>query len=100
MYKDKPYNYAGSNRPKPLYRRWEIIGGAALGLLTLAYLFGFFSSSPVIEKPGNAGKSSWSWLGGQEPAVDWDERREKVKEAFTLSWDGYAKYAWGMSRFY
>lgn len=28
-------------------------------------------------------------------AVDWDDRREKVKEAFVTSWDAYSKYAWG-----
>lgn len=29
--------------------------------------------------------------------VDWDERRERVKDAFILSWDGYEQYAWGTS---
>ena len=28
-------------------------------------------------------------------AVDWDKRREKVKEVFISSWDAYSKYAWG-----
>jgi mannosyl-oligosaccharide alpha-1,2-mannosidase len=28
-------------------------------------------------------------------AVDWDARREEVKEAFVTSWDAYSKYAWG-----
>ena len=27
--------------------------------------------------------------------VDWDARREEVKEAFVTSWDTYTKYAWG-----
>lgn len=27
--------------------------------------------------------------------IDWDDRREQVKEAFITSWDSYAKYAWG-----
>lgn len=96
MYKDKPYNYAGSRRSTPFYQRWRIIGGAILGIIALAYWFGMFSSSTAKPKPRNPSKSSWSWLGGQEALVDWDERREKVKEAFVLSWDGYEQYAWGM----
>ncbi|KAK7965190.1 glycoside hydrolase [Apiospora saccharicola] len=27
--------------------------------------------------------------------VDWDSRREEVKQAFVTSWEGYAKDAWG-----
>lgn len=27
--------------------------------------------------------------------VDWNERREEVKQAFVTSWDAYSKYAWG-----
>ncbi|KAL2012564.1 hypothetical protein VTN00DRAFT_89 [Thermoascus crustaceus] len=33
-------------------------------------------------------------------AVDWDDRREKVKEAFVTSWDAYSKYAWGQDEFH
>ena len=99
MYKDKPYNYAGSKRKPPLYRQWQVIGSAVLGMLALIYWLGLFSSSAGKEKPISTGKSSWSWLGGREPVVDWDERREKVKEVFMLSWDGYEKYAWGRSLF-
>jgi len=28
-------------------------------------------------------------------AVDWDNRRDEVKEAFISSFDAYSKYAWG-----
>lgn len=43
------------------------------------------------------------WLNGshielgrhRSRVVDWDARREKVKEAFISSWDAYSKYAWG-----
>ncbi len=97
MYKDKPYNYAGSRRDAPCYLQWRVVGGAILALLALAYWFGMLSSSTVKATPRSTGKSSWNWLGGQEVAVDWDDRREKVKEAFMLSWDGYEQYAWGTS---
>jgi len=29
--------------------------------------------------------------------VDWDARRDEVKEAFVTSWQGYSQYAWGES---
>ena len=98
MYKDKPYNYAGSSRQKPFYRQWRIIGGAILGFIALAYWFGMFSSSSVKPKPRSmrSSDSSWVWSTGQEAIVDWNDRREKVKDAFTLSWDSYEQYAWGM----
>lgn len=43
------------------------------------------------------------WLNGfrnglgqyKSTAVNWDNRRGEVKEAFICSWDAYAKYAWG-----
>ncbi|TQN65186.1 Mannosyl-oligosaccharide 1,2-alpha-mannosidase, partial [Colletotrichum shisoi] len=31
----------------------------------------------------------------QSQFVDWDVRREEVKESFTTSWNAYKKYAWG-----
>lgn len=95
MYKDKPYNYSGSRRHVPYYRRRRVISGAILAVFGLAYWFGVFTSSTVKSKPQSTSKSSWGWLRGSEKAVDWDYRREKVKEAFTVSWDGYEKYAWG-----
>lgn len=30
-------------------------------------------------------------------AVDWNDRREEVKEAFISSWDAYSEHAWGQS---
>lgn len=97
MYKDKPYNYAGSRRNVSFYRRRRVLVGAILGIVALAYWSGIFSSSTIADKPKSKSrsKSSWSWLGKQEAAFDWDERREKVKDAFMLSWDGYERYAWG-----
>ena len=96
MYKDKPYSYP-SRRSTPLYQRWRVISGAILGLVALAYLFGLFS--PSLEKPTPRGtsKSAWNWLSKPSASVDWEDRREKVKEAFMLSWDGYERYAWGRS---
>ncbi len=43
------------------------------------------------------------WLKGSQTelghytsrAVNWDDHREEVKEAFILSWDAYSEHAWG-----
>jgi mannosyl-oligosaccharide alpha-1,2-mannosidase len=34
-----------------------------------------------------------------EKHVDWNARREKVREAFQVSWEGYEKEAWGKAHF-
>lgn len=100
MYKDKPYSYAASRKNTPLYRQWRVIAGGILSLMALLYWLSTFDSTSA-GKPGIGGKtemlSSWSWTGGPDVAVDWNSRREAVKEAFILSWDGYEQYAWGMS---
>ena len=97
MYKDKPYNYSGSRKHTPFYRRKRVISGAILALTGLAYWFGIFSPSAVRPKLRDTNKGAWSWLSNPAASapVDWDDRREKVKEAFILSWDGYEQYAWG-----
>lgn len=94
MYKDKPYAYPVSQRARPIWRRKRIIAFVFL-LLLLLYYFGAFgrhhdtivSSAPM-----------WAWLTASsesEKTADWLKRRERVVEAFTLSWDSYERYAWG-----
>ena len=99
MYKDKLYNYAGSRKYTPFYRQKRVISGAILFLIGLVYWLGIFSPSTVKAKPRDTNKSAWNWLSSPttSASVDWDDRREKVKDAFMLSWDGYEQYAWGMS---
>ena len=98
MYKDKPYNYAGSRKYTPLYRQKRVISGAILVIIGLAYWFGIFSSSAVLPKSRDTKKNVWDWLSSPSisESVDWDDRRQRVKEVFMLSWDGYEQYAWGM----
>jgi endoplasmic reticulum Man9GlcNAc2 1,2-alpha-mannosidase len=96
MYKDKPYTYASSRRQRPAWRRKRTLGLAGAFLLAVLYFLGFFGShTENVEKV----KEKWTWLQKPEkegPQVDWLDRREHVKEAFTLSWDAYERYAWGM----
>jgi mannosyl-oligosaccharide alpha-1,2-mannosidase len=67
-----------------------------LFILAVLYTLGFFSGASD-EKENS--KDRWSWLQGPEKGgskIDWLDRRERVREAFTLSWDAYDRYAWGM----
>lgn len=99
MYKDKPYNYASSRR-KPLYQKWRFTFAMLLLLAAVLYWIGIFSPTKPMAKVNEQSKKNGSWLNKPSSAkVDWDERREKVREAFILSWDGYEKYAWGRSAF-
>ncbi|KAF8449861.1 glycoside hydrolase [Terfezia claveryi] len=94
MYKDKPYYSAGSYRRRKIWQHkgfWGILIVFIFGL----YWFGTFSG----EQQGRSKKipffrgGKWQWKSGE--VINWDERREKVKEAFMLSWAGYEKHAWG-----
>lgn len=101
MYKDKPYSYAASRRQTPWYRRKRGLGGVLLTLVVLAYWLGLFSGSATVSHEKTTNEKSLTWLTKpSDPNVDWNERRERVKDAFALSWDGYEKYAWGLSDFY
>lgn len=50
--------------------------------------------------PNDAGVELWKWSQTLDSAaskgpVEWTARREKVRQAFMVSWDGYEKEAWG-----
>ncbi len=95
MYKDKPYKYAASGRSRRWFQRRRVLASVLLGVLGLAWWFGAFSSAVTVPDAGSL-KTSWKW--GTKPQgskVDWDSRRERVKDAFISSWDGYEKHAWG-----
>ena len=93
MYKDKPYTYAASRRLQPHWRRkrsWLVV---AVLVLTGLYFFGAFAGDS-----DTLSASKWNWAKTQEPTgnkVDWNSRKDRVREAFELSWDAYARYGWG-----
>jgi endoplasmic reticulum Man9GlcNAc2 1,2-alpha-mannosidase len=98
LYKDKPFTYAASRRHRPLWRRKRVFATAGLLFLGVLYWMGFLSPDKKTTKVGQrlAKSGAWSWLKtGESKVVDWDARRERVKEAFILSWDAYEQYAWG-----
>lgn len=106
MYKDKPYGYVGPGGRRhlpPWARKKRTLGGLLAGLALVSWWFGILS--PLSWVVGSGSKSgsqtsasrqnSGGWFSGKE-AVNWDERAERVKGAFKISWAGYEKYGWGM----
>ncbi|KAI9789768.1 MAG: mannosyl-oligosaccharide alpha-1,2-mannosidase [Peltula sp. TS41687] len=89
MYKDKPYSYAVSNRHHRPRRRKRIIAGAVLVFLALLYWLGYLG--PVFDRLR---------IGVGRRRIDWNARREHVKEAFISSWDAYDQHAWGHDEFH
>lgn len=115
MYKDKPFGYAyadgGSWRGGRggLFRRRRrvMLALLAAGLIFGAFwLTGWFSSGDGRRKDVGEGKSSWSWSRGKDAegkgkgGIDWGKRRDRVVEAFKLSWSAYERHAWGMDEFH
>ena len=95
MYKDKPYRYVASGRKPAVYKRWQVILGAILFFAGLSYWLGVLPSLGGKRRVIPSIEMDLGRLMPSLAAVDWDDRREKVKEAFMLSWDGYEQYAWG-----
>lgn len=96
MYKDKPFAYPGSGRRGGWMKSKRVV---VVFFLSVAGLFWWFSTdtSPANTKSGLASKSSsgsWFASSSSKPA-DWNERRERVRDAFKLSWNGYENHGWG-----
>lgn len=90
MYKDKPY---AQSPDRPMWRRKRTVGIFTLVVLALLYFMGFLSRDGYKKKVN----TDWSWMNeSQEKGkADWGNRRERVVEAFQISWDAYERYAWG-----
>lgn len=75
-----------------------------LGICALTLLWYYKSSMPTWQspaKPLDIGAELWKWAqtideeGSSTARADWNERREKVRDAFLVSWHGYEKDSWG-----
>lgn len=108
MYKDKPYNYAPSSRRKPLYRRPRILALIAATILLIFYFMGGSSSIPppqglpenVLEamKGSRVGSTFSTFMKeANKPTSNWNDRRDRVRDAFRISWEAYEKNGWGAS---
>ncbi len=98
MYKDKPYAYPPSQRVRPIYRRKRVLALLLFVVIALLYYFGALDKQKEkIQAP----LRQWNWLNTKEEKArtkaDWLQRRDRVVEAFELSWDAYERYAWGRS---
>lgn len=110
MYKDKPYfaprRTAGRSR-----RRKILYGGLCVFVLVCLWYFTAGSSKRQrhgLDTPDTPkGEEMWKWLqslgdpatgieDGRHQNIDWNARREKVRDAFIISWDGYEQHGWGM----
>jgi len=101
MYKDKPFQYPGSSRKVAWFKSKRILAGIGLSTLALFYWLGLFSSTQDVQANIAAGgRSTKSWFSPTKGKVDWNQRRERVKEAFQQSWAGYEKHAWGYDEYH
>ncbi|ODH33986.1 hypothetical protein ACO22_03209 [Paracoccidioides brasiliensis] len=102
MYKDKPYYAVGRSK-----RRRRRIGWVVAGLVFLCIVWMLVSNTAPSQmeraQRGKHGGNLWNWVqaamgreaGEKNGSVDWAERREKVRDALIVSWDDYARHAWG-----
>lgn len=107
MYKDKPYFAPRRTGPKVRQRR-VLYGGLCLFFLVSLwyYMSGSWGKPEIKTSESQKGEELWAWVQSldKEPAyngeelkgIDWAARREKVRDAFIVSWDDYAKNGWGM----
>ena len=102
MYKDKPHYPA--RRRRGVFQKKRTYGLTLLAIMTFLWWTGYRRRSQHGgDNTTQKGSSSWFRLPGSttdSSVVDWNDRREKVRDAFKVSWDGYEKYAWGMDEYH
>ncbi|KAH8693608.1 glycoside hydrolase [Talaromyces proteolyticus] len=104
IYKDKPYFKPRRTGPDKTRKR-IIYGMFALFALTILYVFWGGSGPSNINVAGNTGEELWKWVQSLDKEasistkVNWDERRERVKDVFMVSWDSYESHGWGYDEF-
>ncbi|PGH07679.1 mannosyl-oligosaccharide alpha-1,2-mannosidase [Blastomyces parvus] len=105
MYKDKPYFATRRARRR---RRLTFLVMVGLVFLAIVWLLVHKTARHEVVRMnrGKQGGNLWKWMKAMERGkgedleaekgqVDWAERREKVRDAFIISWDDYARHAWG-----
>lgn len=108
IYKDKPYFKPRRTGPDRTKARVIYIMFAVF-VTTMLYVFwgGWGPSVADIGPSGNVGEDLWKWMqtldeedttSASSKYVDWAERRERVRDAFIVSWDSYETYGWGKYR--
>ncbi|KAH5259856.1 alpha-1,2-Mannosidase [Parastagonospora nodorum] len=105
MYKDKPEGKShayGVKGRRGFLRSRRGVGVVALVLLALVYWFGWSSAPAEVADKTKEKGASWGAIGGgaKKSNVDWEKRREDVKNAFLLSWHAYEKHGWGYDEYH
>ncbi|KAL1958778.1 hypothetical protein VTO42DRAFT_3897 [Malbranchea cinnamomea] len=106
MYKDKPYFNPRSTRRKRRKGLW--LTGCVVFVVSLWWLLSGGGTEKIRQHGLGGvrmhGGDLWKWVesfdkergkGSGEKAVNWEERRERVRDAFVVSWDAYEQDAWG-----
>ncbi|KAJ5894367.1 Mannosyl-oligosaccharide 1-2-alpha-mannosidase [Penicillium taxi] len=106
MYKDKPF---APRRTAPR-KRWRTLFNI-LAICALLLLWYYKASLPYISgsisksKGNDRGVALWNWMqqlkheSASDTVVNWDDCRDKVRDAFIVSWEGYEKDAWGYDEY-
>ncbi|KAL4921546.1 glycoside hydrolase [Aspergillus aurantiobrunneus] len=112
MYKDKPY--FAPRRTGPRLRRRRVLQGVAVVFVLVSLWYIITGSNNPPRSPWKhdtvKGEQLWRWVESLESEkpydgtpvknIDWEARREKVRDAFIVSWDGYEQYAWGFDEYH
>ena len=108
MYKDKPYFNPRKTGPAAARRRKKRLSWLLICVILLAAVWWLvsggegpygFRSSKIRSMHGG---DLWNWVKsfekekpGRGGAINWEERRDRVRDAFIVSWDSYEQDAWG-----
>ncbi|KAL4781866.1 glycoside hydrolase [Aspergillus varians] len=112
MYKDKPF--FAPRRTGPRLRRRRVLQGVIVLVVLFSLWYVITGSDTPTRSPWTPdsakGEELWRWVQSMESEqpydgaplanIDWDARREKVRDAFIVSWDSYEQYAWGFDQYH
>ncbi|EPS35755.1 hypothetical protein H072_10735 [Dactylellina haptotyla CBS 200.50] len=115
LYKDKPYHSSSTSTYGYRRRRWDALLRKRTALIALVIIGGLYwwfyapgnapakatdDEDPTLQY-GTPKEESSSWFGGKGASEKkWLDRRERVKDVFSISWEAYANYAWGFDQFH
>lgn len=102
MYKDKPATHHYRKSTGMWFRRKRGLPIILLVLLGCFYWMGWLGGGHEEGQPTSS--SGWGGImkgkGRKANKIDWEARRESVRDAFKLSWSAYEKHGWGYDEFH
>ncbi|KAF2281029.1 seven-hairpin glycosidase [Westerdykella ornata] len=106
MYKDKPAYYGSGRVARSWVRRKRGVLVLVVGMLGLVYWLGLLGGAERAEEGVRLGDKEkpggWASIirGSRGQKVDWEQRRQSVKDAFLLSWNAYKEHGWGYDEYH